>query len=44
MTSHPTSAEVNLGTRMLVDALDIDNPVALIDRHPDILVIEVSLV
>ncbi|MEI5525275.1 hypothetical protein WB388_32180 [Streptomyces brasiliscabiei] len=35
MTSHPTSAEVTLGTRMLVDALDIDNPVALIDRHPE---------
>ncbi|MFF8990856.1 hypothetical protein ACF09H_13090 [Streptomyces sp. NPDC014983] len=35
MTSYPTSAELTLGTRMLVDALDIDNPVALIDRHPE---------
>ncbi|MEW2403485.1 hypothetical protein [Streptomyces sp. NPDC046862] len=36
MTSHPTtSAELTLGTRMLVDALGIDNPVALIDRHPE---------
>ncbi|MFF7393215.1 hypothetical protein ACFZAE_32850 [Streptomyces scabiei] len=35
MTSYPTSTELILGTRMLVDALDIDNPVALIDRHPE---------
>lgn len=34
MTSHPTSAEVTLGTRILADALGIDNPIALIDRHP----------
>ncbi|MCC9707117.1 hypothetical protein E4N62_18675 [Streptomyces sp. MNU76] len=35
MTSHPTSAEITLGTRILVDALGIDNPIALIDRHPE---------
>lgn len=35
MTPHPTSAEVTLGTRMLVDAVGIDNPVDLIDRHPE---------
>jgi hypothetical protein len=35
VTSHPTSAELTVGSRILIDALGIDNPIALIDRHPE---------